>query len=330
MNIRKGKLTGILVLLFLVCFEARGEPLRALVAGIHNVSLTDSEGVTVPLSYISSSVIKIEGDPRFYRGIQLELSVPQNFLAHRGSLAAALYGELDPSPDIGTVDVECRRLVLDPLPAKLRTIYQIPMKAGHGLKTTPYATVLTDVVQPSSFPLLFRLMPVIKGISSEVETMNFDLNVKAILSDEGALRIDVRYPDNLPGKPFTILIDDEVIENPAEERLLKEGGHHLVVLSENYRNQSSRFVIERAKILDLAVELLDTAPLVIFEYPENARVFLDNEPISDPGSPLPIEPGVHELRFQVSDYTITRSLTAQKGKTYRVALSIDVNISETE
>ena len=322
--------TGAIILLFLISFRVQGESVRALIAGIHKVSLSDREGVTVPLSYVSSSLIQIEGDTRFFRGLQLELSSPQNYLAYRGSLAAALYGGLNRTPGTGIADLECRRLGFDPLPAKIQTIYQIPLKAGHGLKTSPYATVLTGVVEHSSFPLLFRLMPVIKGISDEMERFIFNLNVKPILSDEGALRMSFRYPENLPGRPLTVLVDDEVIENPGEERLLKEGEHHLVILSDDYRNQSSRFVVERAKTLDLTVELADTTPLLVFEYPENAKVYLNNVFLPNPKNPHPVEPGVHEVRFQVSDYTIIRTVTVQKGKTYRIALSVDVNVSESE
>jgi hypothetical protein len=173
-------------------------------------------------------------------------------------------------------------------------------------------------------------MPVIKGISRELETMVFQLTVKPILSDEGAIRLRIRYPEQLAERPVTILIDDRVIENTREERLLKEGEHNLVVLSDDYRDQNRRFVVERAKIIDLQVELQDTTPLIYFEYPENALIFLDNVPVANPGTPQPVEAGLHEVRFQVSDYSVIRPVTVEKGKTYCVALSVDVNITENE
>lgn len=319
-----------LLLLLLVSFRASAEPVRAMIDGVHRVSLAEPEGATVSLSYTSSSLIVLEGDTRFFRGIQLELNSPQSFLAHRGSVAAALYGDLRPEPATGIADMECHRLAFDPLPAKIQTIYQIPLRADHNLRTSPYATVLTGPLGASAFPLLFRLMPVIKGISDDLEKMAFHLNVKPIISDEGALRISFRYPYNLPDRPFSLLIDDELIINPNEEKLLKEGEHHLVILSEDYRNQSRRFKVERAKTLDLAVELQDPTPLLVFEYPENARVYVDGAFIPNPGLPTPVEPGLHEVRFQVSDYTVIRPIAVQKGKTYRVALSVDVNITESE
>ena len=327
---KSARLLVFVFLIVLVSFPLEGESVRVLVAGVQKVSLTDPDGVTVPLTYVGSSLVHLEGDTRFFRGIQLELSVPQNYLNYRGSLAAVIYNELNHVPEAGIADLECSRVGFDPLPAKIQTIYQIPLKPDHGLRTTPYATVLTGVLSHSSFPVLFRLMPVIKGIGDELERMIFNLNVKPILSDEGALRINIRYPYNLPNKPLSVLIDDNLIENPREERLLKEGEHHLVILSEDYRNLSHLFVVERAKTLDLTVELQDTTPLVIFESPENARVYLDNVYIPNPRTPHPVVPGVHEVRFQVSDYTIIRPITVQKGKTYKVALAVDVTISETE
>jgi len=330
MKFLTGTLAFLLFFIFLIYVPIHAEPLRVLVAGVNRVSLAESEGNTVPLSYVSSSIIQLEGDTRFFRGLQLELTAPQNYLPHRGSLAAELYGELSHVPLPGIADVDGRRLGFDPLPARIQTIYQIPLRADHGLRTSPYATVLSSLLRPSSFPLLFRLTPVIKGISDEMERMVFNLNVKPILGDEGALRIIFRYPENLPHRPLTVLIDDELIENPAEERLIKEGEHNLVIFSEDYRNHSSRFVIERAKILDLTVELLDPTPLLFFEYPERTQVYLDNVLISNPDTPRPVEPGFHEVRFQISDYTITRPLMIEKGKTYRVALSVDLRITESE
>jgi hypothetical protein len=325
MNIQK----CLVILLCLLGSSLKAEPLRVLIAGVHQVSLDNLEGTTVPLSYSASALMVLEGDTRFFKGVQLELTAPQGWLAYRGSLAAVIYGDLDKTPGPGVADLEGRQLSFEALPNKIQTIFQIPLRRDHGLKNSPYAAVPTGIVPPASFPLLFRLMPVIKGISAEMEKMTFNLQVKPILSDEGAVKINFHFPDQLPGRAFTALIDDTVIENPGEERLLREGEHNLLVLSEDYRNQSRRFIVERAKVLDLAVELQDPTPLIVFEYPEGAKIFLDNTPVPNPQSPWPVEPGLHEVRFQVSDYSIIRPITVQKGKTYKVALSVDVDISET-
>ena len=318
---------ALLVLLSLAAIRLQGESVRASVAGIQRVSLSRQEGTTLNFSYNSSSVILIEGDTRFLRGIEIELTAPQSFLPYHDCLAAVIYDELNRIPEPGVINLECRRIGYETLPAKIQTSYQIPIKEGHGLRTSPYTTVLTDVVNPSAFPILFRLMPV-KAIPSELERMDFKLNVKPILSDEGALRINFRYPEGLSNRPLTVFINDVPIRNPTEEQLLKEGDYRLTIQSEDYRSQNTRFVIERGKTTPLTIELQDPRPRIIFEFPENARVYLDNTLLSNPRNPIPVEPGVHEVRFQISDYTIIRTLTVQRGRTYTIALSLGVEITE--
>jgi hypothetical protein len=313
---------------FLLGVQGYAEPIRVLIEGSQEVSLEKPEGVTLPLSYVSSSVILLSGDLRFFRGVELDLSAPPAYLNHRGSLAIVLYGNLDRIPGPGIADVEGRQLSFEPIPNKIQTVYQIPLRPSHGLKTTPYVSVPTGIVPPDSFPLLFRLMPVIKGISEEVEAMAFKLTVKPILSDEGGVRLNVHYPEQGARKSFTALIDDAVVENPGEEKILKEGEHNLVILSDDYRNESRRFMVVRSKILDLTVLLKDPTPLLVFEAPENALVFLDNQAVLNIEGPWPVEPGSHEIKFQVGDYSVIKSLFVLKGKTYRVALAVDVNISE--
>ncbi|MDR1251877.1 MAG: hypothetical protein LBK62_06890 [Treponema sp.] len=317
------------IFLVLLISRAGAESFRTIVSGNTEVSLDNSGGLAIPLGINSSAVIKLGSEARFFRGIELELSAPQEWLDYRGSLAVAIYIDLDRLPSTGATDVEGSRVAFEPLPGKLQIVYQLPVRSAHRLRTTPYVTVPTGVILPSSFPVLFRLMPVIKGLTEELETMVFRLTAKPILSDEGAVKLSLRFPRQLQEKPFTLLIDDMVIENPAEEQLFKEGEHHLVILSDDYRNESLRFMVERAKVLDLTIDLKDSMPLVTFEGPINAAIFLDNTPVIQENGAISVEPGVHEAKFQVGDYTVIKTLTFERGKTYRVALAVDINVLES-
>jgi hypothetical protein len=306
------------------------EQFRVFNAGAILVSLEKPGGDSLNLSYTGAATILLDQETRFFRGIELELIVPQAYLAHRGSLALALYANLDKTPEPGIADLEARQIVMEPIPNKIQIVYQIPIRPDHGLRDSPYATLPIGIAPPESFPLLFRLLPVIKGLSEEVETMTFRLSVKPILSDEGAVRILPRYPEHLGRRPFTTLIDDAVVERPQDTRLLKEGEHSLVIISDDYRNESRRFVIERGKILELSIVLQDTVPLVYFEAPDNAVIFFDNDPVDNRRQPISADPGLHEVRFQLGDYTMVKSLTILRGKTYRVALAVDLSVSEDD
>jgi hypothetical protein len=314
--------------LFLVTIPAGAESFRAVVAGTLELSADNPAGSSLNMAHNASVQIQLGNGARFFRGIEFELLAPQPWLQYRGSLAMELYADIERQPSLGINDLEGRRIAFDPLPNKINIVYQIPVRESHGLRTTPYATVPTGITYPASFPVLFRLMPIMKGLSEELEQMRFVLTARPILGDEGAVRLITRYPEQLRNRPFTVLIDDVVVENMAEERLLKEGEHHLVVFSDDYRNESRRFVIEKAKRLDLIINLQDSTPLLIFEAPENARIFLNNNPVSWDAGPIPVEPGVHEAKFQVGDYTLIRAVTVQRGKTYRITLAVDIDINE--
>jgi hypothetical protein len=309
--------------------NARAESIRVIIAGNQEIALDKTTGA-LPLHYNDSVLISLDGDTRFFRGIELELTAPQAWLSYRGSLAMAVYADLDKIPQPGVADLQAQRIAFEPLPAKLQIVYQIPIRPSHGLRNTPYVTVPAQITAPASFPVLFRIMPIIKGLSDELESMVFQFTARYILGDEGAVRLIPHYPEQLRGKPFTVLIDDEVVSNINEELLLKEGEHHLVVLSDDYRNETNRFKIERAKTLELNITLQDPTPLVIFEAPQNALIFLDNVLVSRDRGPVPVEPGIHEAKIQVGDYTIAKTLVIQRGKTYHVAMAVDINVVESD
>jgi len=318
------------IYLLVLAMPAAAESFRALLEGMLVLSADSPEGSSVNLAYNGSALISLGRGARFFRGIELEISAPQAWLSQRGSLAMLVYADLDRQPSPGTNDLEGRRIAFDTLPNKIKIVYQIPVRRSHGLRTTPYAAVPADATLPASFPILFRLMPVIKGLSEEIEHTRFTLSARPILADEGAVKLNFRYPEQLKDKPFTVLIDDVVVKNMAEEQILKDGEHHLVILSEDYRNENRRFMVEKAKRLDITINLQDPIPLIIFEAPENARIFLNNQPVVRENGPIPVDPGVYEAKFQVGDYTITRNITVQRGKTYRVALAVGINIEENE
>jgi hypothetical protein len=321
---------GIFILYVFVSLSVAAESLRVLVTGDATVSLNNQGGVTIPLSYIDSVLIHLDQEIRFFRGIELELTAPQSYLPYQGGLAVVLYAELDKVPEPGIADVEARQIGFEPVPNKIQNIYQIPLRAGHGLRTSPYVSIPTEVVSPSSFPILFRLMPVMKGLSDEVEAMQFRLTVKPILNDEGAVKVISYYPEQLPGKPFVVYIDGQAVERPQEEQLLRAGEHQLVILSNDYRSERRRFLVERGKIIDLVIELRDATPLIFFEAPQDSHIFFDGNLLENNHAPHPTQPGIHEVKFQVSDYSIIKSLQVQKGKNYTVALSVDLTISEDD
>jgi hypothetical protein len=318
-----------IILLLFPFFFLHAESFRSIVEGVVEISPGSADN-TLPIGINSSVIINLGVETRFLRGIEIEISAPQDWLPYRGSVVMVMYNRINPQTAEGISDMDGSRIAFEPLPSRLRIIYHIPIRQQHGLRTTTSVTVPTGVILPTSFPIMFRLMQVSKGLPDSFENTTFNFTVRPILSDEGAVRLVPRYPAQLRNRPFTVLIDDNVITNTSDQILLREGEHHLVILSDDYRNESRRFVVERAKIVDLNIELQDPTPIIIFEAPQNAEIFLNNNPIPRSREPITVDPGQHEVKFHVGDYTVTRTLNIQRGKTYRISLAVDLTIQEED
>ncbi|MCL2184798.1 MAG: hypothetical protein FWB86_02945 [Treponema sp.] len=320
------------LLLFISGINIYPQSFRTIVEGSVEITSERISETPVTISTNGSVIINIGTDPRFLRGVELEISAPAAWVQprFRNMLIMSICNDLYPKSASGITDFTSRQLATAPLPSRLSIIYHIPVRTNHGLRNTTSVIVPTAIIQPESFPILFNLRPIDKGLPPEVENMTFNVTARAIFSDEGAVRLEPRYPPQLRNRPFTVLINDNVITNILEDIILREGENHLVIISENYRNESRRFIVERGKIIDLIIELQDPAPIIIFEGPQNAQIFFDNVPIVQNREPIIAEPGSHEIKYQIGDYTIIRSINVQRGKTYRIALDVNLNIIEED
>ena len=325
-----GLITILAVCLLFTSFNLNAETFRTVVEGSFEISPERPAGNSVSAGINSSVLINLNAETRFIRGVEIEITAPQSWLPHRGALVMSVYNNITPQTASGVTDFTGTRIAFDPLPSRLQITYQIPIRQNHGLRTTTSVTVPASVAAPSTFPILFRLMPVVKGLSTEFENMRFNITVRPVFSDEGAVRLIPRYPPQLQNRPFTVLINDNVINNISEQIVLREGEHHLVISSEDYRNESRRFIVERTKVIDLIIQLQDPTPIIIFEGPQNAQIYVDNTRIPRNRESITVEPGLRQIRFQVGDYTVSQSINVQKGKTYRVALDVGINIREED
>jgi hypothetical protein len=325
--------TGILY--FFLVSGLFAENINVKIADIIEVSKDKTQSNAVQLTHDSAAIISLDKDTRFLRGIELTLSAPQTWLNHPDSLAIVIYSNVGKIPAKGTAArMEATQLKTETLANKIQTIYQVPLTKNHNMRSTPYVTVISsNALSALSFPLLYRIMPIVPQVDEEIEDMRFQLTVKPLINDEGAVKINVKHPiaqNKAAYKPYTTLIDDRVIENIEEEQIIKEGEHYLMIISNDYRNESRRFILERGKTMEINITLQDITPLILFETPDNAKIFLDNVRISPTVTPRPIEPGPHEVKIQVSDYTIIKTIFVRKGKTYRVAFMVDLDVTEDD
>jgi hypothetical protein len=321
--------TGILARAIL-CDSAYAEDLRTLVAGSAVLSSENPEGSRLAMGYNDAIAVSLSKDSSFIQGMEIELKVPAAVMALPGGFAYELWRKVDPLPEKSRFGYRGERIITQPLPSRASLVLQVPIRKDHSLKPGPYATLLPVVVEAKDFPFLFRLIAVSKGFSSEVENAQFQVRVRPILTDEGALGIRLRFPEGQGERtPIVVSVDDRKVD-PSALLLLKAGIHRLHIASENYREENRSFTIEQGKILDMVIDLQDTTPVLLIEAPDSALVLLDGARIDHVTKPqMQVEAGEHSATCRIGDYTVTRKFTAYRGKTYRLVLAIDLQVQES-
>jgi hypothetical protein len=312
---------------------ARGQArdLRMMVAGVATLSAEAPEGVRLPMGFSDAAAVYIPRDSPFVQGIEIELRSPPEATAAPGGFAFEIWKSVEPAPEKGKYAYRGVRVITQPLPARAGYAIQIPVRADHSIEAGPYAELLPAVIDPREFPVAFKLVPVSKGVPSDIESARFQARFRLILGDEGALSLKLRYPEGKAQRPpVTVTVDDRKVD-PAATALLKAGQHRLRVSSEAYRDESRGFAIEPGRTLELVVELEDATPVVIVEAPDSATVTIDGAKVDHAARPqVEVEPGDHVAVCRIGDYAVTRRFSAARGKTYKLVLQVDLQVQEAQ
>ncbi|MDR0639657.1 MAG: hypothetical protein LBG27_12280 [Spirochaetaceae bacterium] len=313
----------VVLLVFLALPPGAAETVKGAAAGRLVVDTSGDKTLTAVFSENHVVILDLDGDTRFLRGLEIELTTVQNTFA-QNAFALSFYRDIK---EIGEDEWEGTPVYTENLAGKIATVYQVPFRPNSGFRRTPYVSLLPEPIEETAFPVLLRIIPA-KAPAEEIAL--FHLSVKPVPGDEGAVKLTLRYPQLLRDKPVSVLVDDEVVENVADPQFLQEGEHQLLIISEDYRTESRRFLVDRGKTTEISITLKDTMPLLLFEAPDRALIFINNKRITTTSAPYPIAPGTYDIKIQVSDYTIIKTVQIQKGKTYRVAFTIDMSVSETD
>jgi hypothetical protein len=316
------KNTLTILLTFLVLSPATAETVRGAPAGRLVIDAGEKRTLTTEFFEHQVVIFDLAGNTRFLRGIEIELTAPTT--AAQNTITVTFYRNIK---ETGEDEWEGAPVYTESLTEKIASVYQIPLRAGAEFRRIPYVSLFPEPLEETAFPLLLHISP---AKAAPEESAPFHLSVKPIPGDEGAVELTLHHPESLGAKPVSVLIDDEMVENIGAPQFLREGEHHLLVLSEDYRIESRRFLVDRGKTTEIDITLKDTVPLLLFEAPDRALIFIDNERIIATDAPHPVAPGTYDIKIQVSDYAIIKTVQVQKGKTYRIAFTIDMSVSETD
>jgi len=264
----------------------------------------------------------------FLRGFILEIGSPPSVLQFRQSFLLSLYGGVSPEPESGSESFNGRKILSLPFPTSRKTFVDLPIETFSGWDNSgPGSTRIDSPLSTAQFPLLLVIDPVMKGIPSSVGSARFEITVTPVLKNLGALQLEV--PGNIDLENVYFLVDGRDIGDPAAKQYLKPGIHTLEVKSESYLPISRSIGIEQARTARLEISLQPSRSFVQFYAPEGATVFFDGDEIDiESEGRFETEPGDHVVLVRIGEYSVSKKISVQGGKTYKVSLFFDILIDD--
>lgn len=306
--------------------SAGAQALRTSVSAVISVSSASPEGVSVPLRYNQAVGITLTHDTVFIQGLEFELRIPKAMQGAEASIAWSLYSSVSPTPSVDKVEYVGELIATQPLPARVAMSLILPISERHALKGSPFAGLVPMIVGPERFPVFFKLTPIGKGLLSSMEAAEFRLTVRPVLRDEGGLRISLAFPEG-SDPAAVVFVDDKRIEDHKGLIIARKGPRVIRVVAEGFREEVVTVPVEAGRIIPLELTMIPNLPRFAFEAPAGTIILLDGQavPASEMGG-LAVEPGEHTLFFRIGDYSMTRKILALRGKTYRLVLSVELDV----
>jgi len=275
--------------------------------------------------------IELPEDMTFVQGIELAIQVPQIVASWHDSVAWSFYNEITPSPSEKIIDYKGTRLGgVGRTFNSLSLNIQVPLKANNSIKKTPYSQYVEDIPEAVNNRLFFRLQIAMKGMPEEIDSAMFKIKATPILINKGCLVLKTEPPNDKEAEPYTVFIDENLVDSSNKKLMLDAGVHNISIVSDFYRNELRTVTIEQAKTTSLNIKFRDIAPTVIITAPSNSVIYFDDKEIENTKQQFAVQQGEHKVRFVIGDYEIVKNITAVNGRSYTVDINIDAAVSESD
>ncbi|MBQ9627346.1 MAG: hypothetical protein IJR40_09265 [Treponema sp.] len=267
--------------------------------------------------------VKFPADSIFIQGVEITVKIPQAVANYRNTILYSLYSNVSPVPTEKGIDYSGTEIYSGLYPGQLSWSIAVPLIKGNTIKSSPYADKTLIAEKARGFVLL-RNQLAMKGVPQSVLDAEFEVSAKAILTDFGALKVNV----GADAGEYTVYVDEKpAAPNESGLILLKPGKRSVSVVSDKFRNESRSVMIEQAQISELNLDLQSVAPAVRVRAPEGTKIFVDGNEVQA-GEALDLEAGEHLFKFNLGGYEVTKKVTIQNGKSYNVSVNVDASVKE--
>ncbi|MBR6153726.1 MAG: hypothetical protein IKQ43_04765 [Treponema sp.] len=325
---RKKNLSFFAILFLLSSTVAFSEQFRVHKSVALPISRTGSKN-TVSVGVNDCIVIELPSDMEFIEGVELQFKVPKEVAAWRDSVAYSFYDGIVPEPSSSTIDYNGTRRTTGTFGSSLSLTLKIPLKKNHTIKKDAYSTLMSSVPEVVNGKIFLRMQLAMKGTSDDIYSAHFQVTGRPLFINKGKLFVQPVAPDKGDVKPYTVFIDGNQTD-VSSGVLLTPGIHNINIVSDYYRNEFRTVTVEQAKRHTVNVEFQSIEPMVRIAAPEGTQVYLDDSYVSNINNPIFVSQGEHQIRFVIGDYEMVRSISALKGRTYNVSISINATVTEEE
>jgi hypothetical protein len=301
-------------------------------------------------------LIYLDNDYRFLDKIHIELTISDALKKYCDGLAVSLYSNLTPFPKndvLPTGKIDGKKIFFSVLPYTNRTFIQIPLtgtslaaasntQQSQAVKQSlptgslapsslpPGTLGVAELPKPGDFPLLFLIQPVMKGMPDVILLRDFFINIKAELANKGVLQLTLNQKEkSFKPEELVVQIDESIINLANLPLVLNAGMHKLKLESKIYKEKVVNFSLIPGEQKELQLILEPNKTTLMVDAPQDAIIFLDSNKLNIlPGEKMEVAEGEHIIRFKIGNYSSSKKVFIQKGKSYTVNLILDISIKE--
>lgn len=312
------------ILLSCLSIPASGQNLRTAVAGVVRLDPAAPEGVGIALRYNEAVGILLPEKPLFIEGVEIELRIPRQFQGAESSVAWSLYAGVRPEPGPG-FDYVVETIVSQLLPSRVSMVLRIPLVQNHGIRSSPFYTLIPSVQGPGKYPLLFKLSPAGKGLSAAMENAEFRAIIRPVLANEGGIRVVL--PPDQAGLKHQIFVDDQPANVDEGLVIAARGLRTVRVTAPGYKDEVVSVTVVPGIIRVAEIDLQPDLPRLSIFAPQGAVISLNGQVVPPAEwASVALEPGEQTVNCRIGDYTISRRFSAVRGKRYTLELNIELTI----
>ena len=334
----KRKIVFSLLFTVLSCAFLYAETFRVAKCHVLELKEEPSYSASEKIGLNDALTIRIPEERLFLEGIEIKMEIPEETATWRDCCGAYIYDGIRPNPTSQQIDFSGTKIFFGVLPGKLSWVLQVPLTQNAQFKTDQYTKTIEKIPSAQGNFIFLRLQQIMKGVPDEVMNSKITFTVRPILNDKGFIKLKLTYPELPEGSgaggadTVTVFIDNEPYNTADAEKgiVMTTGIHNISVISDNYRTEVRKVRIDQARKIEVPVELKSIEPSVIITAPEGAKVYLDEEPFDSLGKETLLEEGDHKIRCKIGDYEILRTISVTKGRTYKVNLTVDLQIEESD